>query len=547
MMKKHFVKTIALLFIFILSATTFPLSGFAVQGEPIKLTIIHINDRHGRMGADRYISQLAKDTTGNVLILDAGDALHGQITANLTEGEAMVELMNEVGYSAMATGNHEYTYGVDRMLELAEQMDFPLLAANVKKDGKTVFQSYKVFDMDGLKVGVFGIATPETVAASDPRIMAGLVFEDPAQTAAAMVKALKAEGCDFIIALAHLGESQLSLPQNRSDALAIYGVDLVVDGHSHTKLENGRTVGDTLIAQTGEYAQNIGVVEIIIDGGVVTKTARLIEVSEELPADDGIAAKITELDKSVEAITSQVVGYTPVLLEGERAGVRTRDTNLANLITDSMRHASGADAAFINGGSIRASIPVGDITMGHVLATMPYSNLIVSMELSGAVIWEALEHGVSLYPEPEGIFLQVSGLYVTFDPDEAVGVRIKSVTLPDGSALDMDKTYTVAMLEFLAVGGDGYVMFEKGANLIYYGGDAEAFVAYLATNPVISAEVKGRVSAADSINETAIQSENETESPKTGDDSNIIFFVVIAVFATLEIVFIVMMRKRKNT
>ncbi len=190
------------------------------------LTTGHVNDRHGRMEADPFISQIVRDLKAegkNTLLLDAGDALHGQIAANLTEGESMAELMNAVGYDAMVTGNHEFTYGIDRLLELSEMMDFPMLAANVKKDGKAVFKPYEIFDLNGIRAGVFGIATPETREASDPRIMEGLTFEDPAKTAALMVEALKNEDCGIIIALAHLGDNQVSLPENKSDVLAIIG------------------------------------------------------------------------------------------------------------------------------------------------------------------------------------------------------------------------------------------------------------------------------------------------------------------------------------
>ena len=467
--------------------------------DHVTLTIIHINDRHGRMDADPYISQMAKDLRSvgeNVLIFDVGDALHGQITTNLTRGSSMVELMNAVGYNGMGIGNHEFVFGVDRMLELAEMMDFPFLAANVLLYGNGVFQSHTTTYVSGIKVGVFGVVTPETVTSSDPRLMVGLEFEDPMQTAVRMVSELKSEGCSFIIALAHLGGGETSLPKDRSDALAIPGVDLVIDGHSHTLLTNGRKVGNTWIVQAGEYAQNIGVVKINFSESNSENhiKAHTVEVRDSLPADASIVAKIDELNQSIEGVTSQIVGYTPFFLQGERDDVRTRDTNLSNLITDSMRFYNGADISFISGGSIRASIPEGDITLGHVLTTMPYSNLIVTVELQGTAIWEALERGVSVYPEPEGIFMQFSGLYVTFDPNAGPGNRIRSVRMQDDTLFDKQKTYTVAMIDFLLAGGDGYTMLTAGTNLVYYGGDAEAFVEYLATNPVIKEEGEGRIS-----------------------------------------------------
>ncbi len=435
-MKRHLMRTAALLLVLLVAFAGFSVQGFAAARQDATLTIIHVNDRHGRMGADPYISQLLQNTEGNVLLLDAGDSLHGQTTANLSEGEAMVELMNAVGYSAMVPGNHDFNYGPQRLVDLAAMMDFPLLAANVRGAYRELlFEPYTVFPMDGLTVGVFGLATPETVAASDPRLMEGLSFDDPMPVAEETVAQLKAEGCDVIVALAHLGPDELSLPANRSDTLAaVPGIDVIIDGHSHTVLETGRAVGNTLIAQAGEYGEYIGVVEISLAGGSVSKTASLLAVPPEgdessLLPDEQILAKIVGLDAENEELTGIVLGHTPVNLQGEKETVRTQETNLANLITDSMRWATGADAAFLSGGNIRASIPAGDITMGQVLTTLPYSNLLVTVELSGEELLSVLEHGVSMYPEPVGQHIQVAGLAFAFDPSAQPGSRVTKVSM----------------------------------------------------------------------------------------------------------------------
>ena len=198
----------------LVSLFTLPVSAAA---DDIVLTIIHINDTHGRTGAEPYIAGLANELkSGNVLILDAGDRLHGQTVTNLSRGESMVGIMNAVGYSAMVAGNHEFNFGLERLGELSELMDFPLLAANVRDaDGENLFESYIVFDMIGIMVGVFGIATPEILTRTDPRIVAGLTFEDPAETAAEMITLLANAGCDIIIALTHLGIDESSLPAHR--------------------------------------------------------------------------------------------------------------------------------------------------------------------------------------------------------------------------------------------------------------------------------------------------------------------------------------------
>jgi len=470
-----------------------------------KLTILHTNDTHGRTYAEPYISQIAgdlRDNGENVLIFDAGDRLHGQTATNLTQGETMVDIMNTVGYSAMVTGNHEYTFGVERLLELSEMMEFPLLAANVSYHGNNIFQRYTVFEMNGnITVGVFGLVSPETTLSSDPRNMTGLIFENPKHVAAEMVDVLNSKKCDIIIALVHLGNDEATAGENRSDVIAsVDGIDLIIDGHSHSTLENGRTVDGTLIVQAGEYAQNIGIVEISIEKGEMTKTARLIPVpgddeddATELKADAAVIAKIAEGEARFEMITSALVGYTPFYLNGERETVRTGETNLANLITDSMLHATGADISFIGGGSIRASIEAGDITMGDVLTVLPFANLIVTVELTGNDVLKILEHGVSEFPEPAGLFIQVAGIRFGFDPGAQPGHRVEGVKMADGSDFDADKVYTVATIEFIAAGGDGYDIMKNGTNLRYFGGDAEAFAEYLQINTRITENPEGRI------------------------------------------------------
>ena len=485
---KRFKQPPALLLALLLMLSLFPAATSAETSGPVALTIIHVNDRHGRTDADPYISQLAKEIPGNVLILDAGDALHGQTAANLSKGEAMADVMNAVGYSAMVPGNHDFNFGIDRLLELSEMTDFPLLAANVKTaDGESLLQPYEVFKLDGVTAGVFGLVTPETVSDSDPRNVAGLVFDDPAQTAEATVKLLKAGGCDIIIALTHMGLNESSKPANRSDALAaVPGIDVIIDGHSHDVLDSGRLAGDTLIAQTGEHGKNIGVVEITSTG----KTARLIPVNDELAADGNIQAIIDDANEKIAYITETVIGHTPVKLVGDRALVRTSETNLANLIADSMRWATGADVAFLTGGNIRASVDAGEITMGQVLTVLPFSNLLVTVELTGEELLGVLEHGVSEYPEEAGNHIQASGISFSFDPHAQPGLRVYNAETANGGPLDMSKTYTVATIEFLAFGGDGYDL--DGKSLVYYGGDADALADYLAMEPTIVAHAEGR-------------------------------------------------------
>ncbi|MCL2165810.1 MAG: 5'-nucleotidase C-terminal domain-containing protein [Clostridiales bacterium] len=504
MLKHKLCKVSAILLTVLLVASVWSAGAFAASGDEVVLTVFHTNDQHGRMSAAPYVSQLAKDTAGNVLILDAGDALHGQIATNLSKGSAMVEVMNMAGYAAMAPGNHDFNFGFERLLELSKTMQFPLLSANVKKaNGETLLQPYEVIHMDNLTVGIFGLSTPETLTKTDPRNVTGLTFASPSAIAAETVAALQNEGCDLIIALAHLGVDNATAQADRSSALVnIPGIDLIIDGHSHTRLESGNVAGDVLTVQTGAYGENIGMVTFTKTGDTYAKTAKLIAVpgpedETDLVADQAVLDIIAEWEAQNESLVSHVVGESAFFLQGERSAVRIAETNLSNLIADSMRFATGADVAFLTGGNIRASIEAGDITMGDVLTTLPFSNLLMTVELTGADLLKVMEHGVSLYPEPAASFIQVSGMSFRFDPAAQAGSRVVSAFVGD-EALDPAKVYTVASSEFLVAGGDGYTMMTDGKNTMYFQGDAEALVDYLATKPVITGEAEGRVSVIES-------------------------------------------------
>jgi 5'-nucleotidase len=410
----------------------------------------------------------------------------------------------------MTAGNHDFNFGVERLLELSEIMDFPILAANVfDSSGELLLQSHEIFEMKDIKVGVFGLATPETLTKTDPRIVAGLTFKDSVQTATDMSGLLRNAGCDIVIALTHLGD----------DSLAVAGIDIVIDGHSHDYYEDGKVINDTLFAQVGGFSEHIGIIEIMSSG---EKRARTIAVTDELPTCEAVAALITKEEARVEPIISEVIGFSPFYLDGKRENVRTGETNLSNIITDSMIHATGAEISFLTGGNIRASIEAGDITMGQVLTTLPFSNMLVTVELSGSDILKMLEHGVILYPEEAGSFIHVAGMSFTFDPDSEPGQRVKTAVLSDGHAIEINQTYTVATIEFLAFGGDGYDMLQNGENFIYYGGDAEALADYLRRDLVIKAEAEGRVSIF-----TGEVVEEQEKNPKTGVGGSAVMLVII--------------------
>lgn len=469
-----------------------------------KLVVIHTNDTHGRDLEGAYttaaVAQLKQDLTAagaDVLLLSAGDASQGTPLVNLSLGGTAIDFMNLAGYDAMATGNHEFDWGLENLQKLAQDAEFPILAANLTytESGELVFGDSIVFTTDsGLKVGVFGLATPETATKAHPDKVKGVSFaagQELYDVAQQQVDKLNAEGCDYIIALSHLGDSAESAPNRSVDLLDhVTGIDLMVDGHSHTTLPEGDTShGDTLRVSTGEYLNNIGVV--VYDAASDTGTARLLSSTTEgdqtvldyTGSDPDVLAAIEAVNAEVEQELGKVFAKTEVLLNGERdPGVRTEETNLGDFAADailwSARQALGedkVDLALTNGGGIRASIPVGDISMKTMKTVFPFGNEVATVTVTGAELLEALEAATFCTPTAVGAFPQVSGVQFTIDttvpyengemyPNSTYyapakpGSRIKNVTV-NGQPLDLNAEYVVATNDFTAAGGDTYGAF----------------------------------------------------------------------------------------
>lgn len=307
--------SLALSITMVLSLVLFnPISAFADDAK--ELVILHFNDTHARVksvekdgvvtgvGFDRiaqYKQDLLKENP-NVLMLDAGDTLHGQPIATLSQGESIVKILNLMGIDAFTPGNHDFNYGFARLQELEKMMNFPIVSANVMdKSGKEVFKPYVIKEMDGFKVGIFGLSTPETSYKTNPKNVETIDFTDTIAAAKKAVEALEKENVDVIIALSHLGLDQ---GDDTSDkvAEAVDGIDLVIDGHSHTTLEEGRMVKNTLIASTGEYDKAFGIVTLKIANGKVTeKSAKLMAAADtkDIVPHPDVVALLADIDKGL--------------------------------------------------------------------------------------------------------------------------------------------------------------------------------------------------------------------------------------------------------
>lgn len=243
----------------------------------------------------------------------------------------------------------------------------------------------------------------------------------------------------------------------------VEGIDLIIDGHSHTELQNGRYVGNTLIAQAKAHGYFIGDVTLLLDkdNKIVAKSASLKPYArmKHLYANKETLAQIEAVSNENKKVLDQNVGQTSVDLEGAREMVRTRETNLGNYITDAMIKATGADVAITNGGGIRDSISAGNITKGDVLTVFPFTNFAVTLEVPGSVIKEALEHGLTDAPNSAGKFPQISGMMVKYDSTRQAGDRVTEITIA-GEAIDPNKNYNLVTNDFMSIGGDGYEMFK---------------------------------------------------------------------------------------
>lgn len=505
--------------------------------EDFLLSLIHTNDTHAHIdnvARKATVVEALREDNPSSLLVDAGDVFSGTLYFNQFKGQADLDFMNMLGYDAMTFGNHEFDLGTKPLADFIQNAKFPFVSANVNASKDANLSSLMnetvtdkpldgrvyngiIKEVDGEKVGIFGLTTAETETISSPGD--DVVFENYLQEAEKAVASFKAEGVNKIVALSHIGFQDGGGDNDVTLAKEVEGIDVIVGGHSHDKLsepyidETG--VEPTVVVQANEYNKFVGTLDVIFDedGAITEYAGELIEVDQK--NEDGTYVFVenqevknrlaTAYTPEIEKVKAQVVGSAATALDGERANARTKETNLGNLMTDAMlAKAKTIDAdtviALQNGGGIRASIDAGDITMEEVLTVMPFGNALAIMDLTGAEIEAALEHSVSLAPEQNGAFLQAAGLKFTYDSSKAAGSRVTSVEVNEGGTfvpLDESKTYAVATNTFTAKGGDNYSMFktayEEGRVSEPGFVDWETFTEYLRANPSINADIEGRI------------------------------------------------------
>ena len=461
-----------------------------------KTVILHTNDVHGAVEGYAYIAQLKADYEAKgaeVILVDAGDFSQGTTYVSSTKGADAVTMMNAAGYDVVTLGNHEFDYGYAQLKENMSKAKFKVVCADVfNEDGTPIFDaSYTYTTKSGVKVGFFGMETPETQTKANPALIKGLTFATGdafTKAAADQVAALK--DADVVICLAHLGIDAESAPYRSTDLYAaVKGIDFIIDGHSHTVMTKGEK-GEP-IQSTGTAFKNIGVI-VIDDASKKIESNSLYEIKEDTAKDATVAAAAKVIVDRVNNEYGVKFATSKVELNGAKApnGNRDVETNNGDLITDAMRwkvlqNKDGLTVnedhvvAITNGGGIRAAIAKGDVTKKDINTVLPFGNTVAVVYVTGEQLLEALEASTFSTPTAVGGFPQVSGINFTihtgkaYDKNDATypestyygpktinRVVINSV---NGKEFKANEVYAVVTNNFCAAGGDTYYAFKAAS------------------------------------------------------------------------------------
>ena len=456
-----------------------------------KTVILHTNDVHGAIEGYAYITALKADYEAKgaeVILVDAGDYSQGEVYVSDTKGLDAVEMMNVTGYDVVTLGNHEFDYGYAQLKENMTKADFKILCANVYgEDGIPIFDAnYTYTTKSGVKIGFFGMETPEAQTKANPALIKGLKFDtDLKAVAEKQLEALKDD--DVVIALSHLGVDDSSKPYTSYDLYnAAKGIDFIIDGHSHSVMTKGKN-GEP-IQSTGTKFANIGVI-VIDDATKKIESNSLYEIKEDTAKDAAVAAAAQKIIDRIDKEYGAVFAKSKVELNGAKApnGNRDGETNNGDLITDAMlwkvmQNKEGLTVnedhvvAITNGGGIRAAIKAGDVTKKDIKTVLPFGNTIEVIYVTGTELLEALEASTFCVPESIGGFPQVSGISYTistgavydanaetypastyYGPKSINRVTINSI---NGKDFKLGDTYAVVTNNFSAAGGDTYYAFK---------------------------------------------------------------------------------------
>jgi 2',3'-cyclic-nucleotide 2'-phosphodiesterase (5'-nucleotidase family) len=491
-MKKIFSVILCLVICFSFTTVAFADESL-VQGDySDKTVILHTNDVHGSILNYAKLATLKdayEEKGAQVILADAGDYSQGSSYVSSSKGANAVVMMNSVGYDYATLGNHEFDYGTETLVSNLSNAEFKVICADVfDKSSNLLFDAGDIYTTSsGLKIGFFGMATPETQTSANPALLKGVQFStgsDFYTVAQAEINSLKADGADIVICVGHLGVDTESGDYRSTELYKnISGLDFMIDGHSHTVMTSGDD--NEPVQSTGDHMSNIGV--IVIDNATKEIESNKLISTSDIPSNEDVLKSAQDIIDDVDAKYGEVFAKTTVTLNGERnPGNRTMETNLGDLICDAMIWQILKDdgsvnvdksnvVAIENGGGIRSTVNVGDITKNDLINVLPFGNTINVIYVKGSTLLEALEASTQTTPDAAGAFPQVSGIDYTinttvsydandetypnstyYGPKTINRVTINSI---NSKPFDEDETYAVITNDFIAGGGDTYYVF----------------------------------------------------------------------------------------
>ena len=572
-------------------------TGVVYAADTDTVVILYENDVHCAVEGYSKLAAMKNElleTHTNVGVVSVGDFVQGGTLGAVSKGEYIVNLMNKVGYDAIALGNHEFDYQLPRLNELNAMSNTKFISCNFQKisEDKSYFEPYTIVSYGNVDVAYIAITTPETINSSSPAQFKNdkgeLIYTfnesklyDIVQT---NINAAETAGADYVIALSHIGYDESGNLADITDVIEnTDGFDVVLDAHSHSVIEEkvikDKSGDDVLLTSTGTKFEYIG--KLTIKNGAFD--TELVEVESYTKTDPVVDAYITEINENYAQLGNRKIGESKVEFithdkDGNRL-VRNAETNLGNFCSDALRVMTGADMSFVNGGGLRAPMEAGEVTFNDIFSVFPFNNQIVTAEISGQILIDFLEMAVMNYPEEDGSFPHMSG--VTFSVNKSIptsvkvdangffekvdgayrvyNVKVLDKTSGEYKALDPNGKYILAGFNYFILDfGGGMTMF-KDAKILDAEGtlDVELLENYIVEHlgGVIGeeyAEVKPNISFTDGVieetpdnNENNEQEDKEPSSPQTGDNSYIVVWILLAVLSLSALVILGIYRRKE--
>lgn len=498
----------------------------AARGSATRITILYTNDIHGHLaawtgwegdlkgktvgGCGRLAAAIAeaRKQAKDALLLDAGDLLGDSMIADLTEGKAMVEALNFLGYDAMSIGNHEPDFGIDVLRQRMKDATFTVLAANLieRKVGKPFAEPYIIKKVSGVSVGILGLAYPKTAWTTASKNVVELEFQDPVPAVRHCLPQMRRDGAELIVVLSHLG-----LGGDKALAKAVEGIDVIVGGHSHNRMQKAEQVGATLIVQAGAHGSDLGRLDLTIERGkVMASDCTLTLLDHNKVAADSDAERLVErLCEPYRKALDEVIGVAAdwlvraQTLAGQDARLRDEESPVDSLFADILRQQTGADVALLPGVGYGVAIPPGAITAAQLRQLVPHEGKVVTLRLTGEQITEVLEQSIeNVFSEDPAVkvggMIQVGGIRFRYDPKQMKGLRVWHVERTQGYWKPSDE-YTVATNTMMAAGGHSYQTLTKSDGRTEHGSQYEMIRKWVAKQQAVTTPPAGRIEAATMI------------------------------------------------